>query len=218
MRIVRKLFLLALMTMTATALAASTATGEPEPLEILNEHTLAHCPDVLNATTGGCKVHLRGEIRLGGHIFGIEANASENYVELEARIDENGEGYVYMATVTASGPAPYDVVNHSDTREPCGLPWRIHGEEDDPRGSGETIHFENCLDPDNPANPDGDENRCLFEAPIVETAPAGSHDYEIPLIDYGGVNHTGPDCEFNGELHIEQNPLNGTYDEIEIVH
>jgi hypothetical protein len=218
MRIARKLFLLALMAMTAMALAASTATAEPEPVEILNEHTGAHCPDVPNATTGGCKVHLRGEIRLTGHIFGIEANASEGYVELEARIDGDGEGYVYMATFTASGPPPYNTVNHADAREPCGLPWRIHGEEDDPRSSGETIHAEFCADPDNPANPDGDENRCLAEPTIVETAPTGSHDYEIPLVDYGGVNHTGPDCELTGELHVEQNPLSTEYDEIQIVH
>jgi hypothetical protein len=204
MRIARKLFLLALTAIAAMAFAASAASAQG-PVEVVVEGG-QHCPPVLGPDSGGCIVHFGNEaggdeVSLVGHVFGIEATASDCLVELEARIDEDGEGYVYAANYHGDAA-------HGCTRTPCGLPWRIHGEEDEPLGSGERIHAEFCAHPTS-----GSDNRCLVEAPIVDS---GGHNYEIPLADQPGTTHLGAECELtSGELHLE---VATPHQDIEIIH
>jgi hypothetical protein len=210
MRNARRSFLLLVATAAAMALTAPAAWAE---IEVLNEHTGTHCPTVTNdggEIEGGCNVHLHGEVTLRYHFFGIEVTDSVDYRELEARIDEDGNGWIYMATFASTGPAPYNTVQHSGLRQPCGLPSAVRLEED---GAVEALHVEFCADPDNPANPDGDEDRYEVEAPIVDT---GDHDYELPLSDLSSVDHLtgGGAYELNGELHMEASE----YDEVEIIH
>jgi hypothetical protein len=205
MRFVRKIFLLALTAVAAMAFAASTASAQETPIEVIDEHSLEHCAPVPNADTGGCRVHFSGELILVGHIFGIEANASDCLVELEARIDEDGEGYVYQASFT---PHPTDAC----TRSPCSLPWRIHGEE--PAPGVEHIYAEFCARPD----AGGADTRCEVRAPLTAV---GDHDYRLTFIDVAGIPHPNdgsqPGCELTGGVLDIEKPT-GTHDEIEIIH
>jgi hypothetical protein len=202
MRIARKLMLLALTAMAAMALAASTASAQT--VEVVQEDAAnAHCTAVPNSTSGGCVIRGVGEIALVGHIFGIEATASDCNVNFEARIDEDGEGYAYSAAYTGDA-------THNCTRTPCGLPWRIHGEETNP---GEALTVEFCARPSS-----GSDNRCLTNVPISDT---GDHDYRLTFSDLGGVNHLGADCELtSGAVNIDTGAANTDtpHREIEIIH
>jgi hypothetical protein len=209
MRIARKLFLLALTAMAAMALAASTASAQT--IQVVQEDQAnAHCPAAPNSTSGGCVVHGTGEIALVGHIFGIEATASDCNVEFEARLDEDGEGYAYSAAYTGDA-------THNCTRTPCGLPWRIHGEElGAASAEQETLTVEFCARPSS-----GSDNRCLTDVPISDT---GDHDYRLTFNDLGGTSHLGADCELtsgavNLETGVSEPPSNDLpHREIEIIH
>jgi hypothetical protein len=203
MNIARKLVLLALAAMATMAFAASTASAQS--IEIVRESNNAHCTAVPNSTTGGCLIRGVGEIALVGHvIFGIEATASDCNVTFEGRVDEDGEGYVYSATYAGDG-------SHSCTRTPCGLPWRAHGEE--LGGSQERLEVEFCADPDNPASPGTNDNRCFTSVPLTD---AGDHAYRLTFNDLAGTNHQGPDCELtSGTVNIA---VDGTHPAIEVVH
>jgi hypothetical protein len=188
MNIARKLVLLALAAVVATAFAASTASAQT--IEIVRESNNAHCPIVQTSDNGGCLIRGVGEVALVGHIpqFGIEVTASDCNVTFEGRIDEDGEGYIYGATYSGDGA-------HNCTRVPCGLPWRIHGEE--LGGSQERLEVEFCADPDNPAVPDADDNRCLTSIPFSDV---GDHAYRFRFDDLGGVNHLSIECELNSGI------------------
>jgi hypothetical protein len=182
MRIARKLMLLALAAIAAMAFAASAASAQS--VEVVQESNNAHCSAVPNSTTGGCAIRFSGEVALVGHVFGIEATASDCLIILIGRIDEDGEGYIYAVIIIGSA-------SHNCPRTACGLPWRFHLRE--LGGSQERGRTEFCLDPDNPANPDSDDNRCFTEIPMAD---AGDHAYRMTFNDLGGVNHQGADCEF----------------------
>jgi hypothetical protein len=198
--------------MVVLALGASTASAQTPTVEIREEHTGLHCPPIVGVgTAGGCEIHVVGEISLVGHVFGIEATASDCNVELEGRVDEDGEGYVTAAEFSGD-------LAHNCTRTPCGLPWRLH--IDEPSNGALTGNAEFCARPSS-----GADNRCLAAAPLTDS---GDHDYEFTFNDLGGVSHVGADCELtSGSLHIEkgspvldhlQEAPGQRHHEIEIIH
>jgi hypothetical protein len=205
-----KSILLMLCGLVATACNAIPASAQ---VEVVREDVANfHCAAVTGPYSGGCEIHFgsiggsggRNEFSLTGHVFGIEAMASDCLVELEGRVSEAGSGYIYSASYGAD-------ISHNCTRTPCGLPWTIQIEED----FWEYIHMEFCAHPSS-----GSDNRCLVEA---RTDPAGfdEHDYRINLADVSGTTHLGASCELtSGELGTEDWPpdTNSPHEEIEIIH
>jgi hypothetical protein len=160
------------MAMMASATSAQT-------IEVVQEdNNNLHCSSVPNSTTGGCVRGGTGEVSLTGHVFGIEATASDCNVAFEGRVDEDGEGYVYSASYTGDA-------SHNCTRTPCGLPWRAHGEE--VSGSTAIVTLEFCAHPTS-----GSDNRCQVSGPVSDQ---GDHAYVGPLTDAAGTTHLGADCE-----------------------
>jgi hypothetical protein len=202
MNIARKLVLLALAAVAAMAFTASTASAQT--IEVTSEPTNTHCPAVPNSSTGGCLIRGVGEVALILHVLGIEVTASDCNVTFEGRIDEDGEGYIYSASYTGDA-------SHNCTRVPCGLPWRIHGEE--LGGSQERLIVEFCFDPDNPAVPDSDDNRCFVSIPLTDSF---DHLYRLTFNNLGGVNHQGPGCRLNsGVVNLA---VDAAHPSIEVVH
>jgi hypothetical protein len=187
---------LALLVVAGTMLMTSTASAQT--IEVVEEETNEHCPAVLDADTGGCLRHGVGEATLTGHVFGIEATASDCNVEFEGRADEDGEGYTFGASLTGDA-------SHNCTRTPCNLPWRTHGEE--LTGSSATVTFEFCLRPSS-----GPDNVCLVNTTAVDL---GNHVYETNLNDVPGTTHGGAACEYDIRLSGE---IDATHPAVEVVH
>jgi hypothetical protein len=203
MRITRKIALLAFTAITAMVFAASTAAAQTVQI-VQEDNNNQHCPAAPNSTTGGCVIHGAGEILLIGHVFGIEATASDCNVDFEARIDEDGEGYIYSAGY--SGDA-----THNCTRTPCRLPWRMHVEE---LGGGLIrLRVEWCARPTS-----GGDNVCLHDVPILDD---NDHNIHFIFDDLGGIHHVGSACELtSGIVTIETGTQfdDAPHREIEIVH
>jgi hypothetical protein len=198
MCLARKLFLPIAIGLLVMGAAATPAGAQVESVDVYDEDTGGQCSAVPNSATGGCLVHASGEASLVGHVFGIEATASDCVIELEARVDGDGEGYVYSASY--SGDA-----SHNCTRTPCGLPWGLHIVETG--GDTERLETEFCARPSS-----GGDNRCLASIPMTDV---GDHAYRFTLADVAGANHLGADCELNsGAINVEGFP----HDDIEIVH
>lgn len=116
-----------LVSMAAIAPHAA-ATNQTEALKEQAGGTTGHCPEMnLNRTSGGCIIHLEGEMKMRFHVFGIEAEEAACHAEFRVRLDEGGLGSVYhyestkglhAADCSASAPA----CNGS-------LPWFFSAEE-----------------------------------------------------------------------------------------
>lgn len=179
MRLARKLFLLAAMAIAALAMTASTASAQ---IVELSEEGGDHCPAVVknvHDVTGGCHIEFESEneVPLVANVPGVGVVTLSNCeVHIEARVGEDGEGWVTQALLTGH-PAP----SVPCTRTPCDeaapshveLPWEIHIEEDGPGLEFADVRF--CLRP--VANDEGVGNSfCTVHLPISDN---GNHDYEI---------------------------------------
>ena len=216
MRLARKLFLLAAMAIAALAMTASTASAQ---IVELSEEGGDHCPAVVknvHDVTGGCHIEFESEneVPLVANVPGVGVVTLSNCeVHIEARVGEDGEGWVTQALLTGH-PAP----SVPCTRTPCDeaapshveLPWEIHIEEDGPGLDFADVRF--CLRP--VANDEGVGNSfCTVHLPISDN---GNHDYEI--------GHTPSEdfCELSAPVPISIESAHFLYEEgsdkIEILH
>jgi hypothetical protein len=120
MRIARKLTLIAFAVVAAMAFAASSASAQA--VEVQQEGG-PHCPAVTSPTSGGCHLSAVSDDVISLEAFGSLVSACNN--DYEARIDEDGHGYLTDQNLT--GP--------SCTTPPCvtnGVknPWEIEVYED----------------------------------------------------------------------------------------
>ena len=130
----------------------SSASAIEAPLSVVGQDQLA-CPSVSQNSshdvTGGCQIHLGGEMRLFLHIFGIESTEATCLIELEGRIQGDGGGYVTTATSNAH---PLDTQCNESTWSECAeglapaheFPWRFATEENSSGVVG--AHFDVCYD------------------------------------------------------------------------
>jgi hypothetical protein len=200
-----------LLTVAFIAMTAVMALDASAAIQVQREDQgNAPCGVVRNEVgviSGGCNVHFSGEVALTGHVFGIEAAASDCNIELEARISEAGAGWFHHAAYT-NHPEESDC-----TRTPCGLPWEFVVEEEGGPLGFESIHTEFCAHPSS-----GADNRCDIEALITDLS---THGYRIDLSDVPGTAHSGVDCELtSGRLDLETGFTNvdTPHHEIRIIH
>jgi hypothetical protein len=200
MQTVRKLLLLLAAAIATIALGASSAAAQTPTLEVVKESDGTHCPAVTDVLTGGCPVELSGEVALISHFGGIEISVSDCVVNLEARFDEDGEGYVYSASYAQDA-------THVCTQSPCGIPWRIHMDEF--AAELEKMTFEICWLP----NGGGANSRCLVQPPINDST---NHAYDVSFNDVAGIIHLGGACELtSGRFYFI---FNTAHPAIEILH
>jgi hypothetical protein len=212
MRLARKLFLLGAMAVAALALTAGSASAQFEVLD--EDGGGGHCPAVAlipsHGVTGGCELDVRGKVPLYAHIP-AETPISNCFVDLEARIDENGEGYVESAIFTPGAAPP----NVPCTRAPCDeangtqLPWRFHLDEVAP--GDERVEATFCLRTV-ASGPGGTGTNCEVH---LELSDLGSHNYEIGHLAQHQFCEGNPIPPVSIVGHLETyNPL----ETIEIIH
>ncbi len=222
MRLARYLFIFMAMAFAALALTAATATAQ---IEFLDEETDQHCPALVvveHSVGGGCHVEYEseGHIPLVAYIPGPVVISNCN-VHLEARIGEDGAGYITQALLTNEPVPP----NPPCTREPCDEPapghedllWPLQLEENGP--GQESIETEFCLRVANSAGgvEGGASARCEVHLPFTHVL---SHDHEL-----------GDDAEYFCEVSpipapvsiqrvhfVNENPASGSNEDIYFVH
>jgi hypothetical protein len=118
MRIMRKLMLLALMAAAALAFTAPSASA----LEVEIENGV-HCTAVEiidhGEGSGGCTVHATSEAQVElGSPLGM--TLCDN--EFEARVDENGEGFIYSQLLTNCSPLPVIPCSEAGVNDN----WEVH--------------------------------------------------------------------------------------------
>jgi hypothetical protein len=192
MRIAPKLLLLVLVMMVAFPPAPAAPEVQNEGFLIQQEDFAGHhCPVIRTGDNRGCKLHFSGEESFVAHVFGIEAVASDCNLDLEARIDEDAEGYVYDGESTGDA-------THGCTGRLCNLPWPIRRVSLDPHSNGLLIGLVLCK-----RSSTGATSECELKLPLVD---GGTHDYEIQLDPkVSGVPRSGgQSCELrDGKLRIE---------------
>ena len=179
MRIARKLFLLAIMALAALAMTASSANAQFE----VSEETdgVGHCdPIVVESETdvhGGCHVEFSSEgtgIPLHAYVP-AKVTISNCEVNLEAQIDEEGEGYVTAISLTPphGGAVPCTRAACDTTASEQHL-WPFHIREHGP--GDEEVEAVFCLR-DASTAPGTAGNEC--EIHLQFSALPGEHQYEI---------------------------------------
>lgn len=136
MRIARKLMLLAMMAIAATAFMASSASAEiglPDAVEITDEDLGTHCGAVTptpNGATGGCFLHADSETGtlVSLELFGEALTECTN--SFDARINEDGHGYIYNQVF--GGGAPCVAVPCNAVTGPGFRPWEVAVQEPRP--------------------------------------------------------------------------------------
>jgi hypothetical protein len=155
-----RLFALLVMLIALTAASAppsATAEAIHCPALTLNSHTVG----------GGCLIHLTsGSFEIRKHAFGVEVHVTNCDMELDARFDEDGQGY--FTAVTMSG--------ESCQRRACleagggQIPWQFSASE---AGVGnEVLDLTLCVEP----SAGGTDENCEIDFPL--TSPAAG-DYEF---------------------------------------
>ena len=140
-------WLLVIGAMAVSSSMVSSASAIEAPLSVVGQDQLA-CPSVSQNSshdvTGGCQIHLGGEMRLFLHIFGIESTEATCHVEFEGRLNETGVGFITSYVSTNGG---HGNTNCATVSPACAgtLPWPGAGEED--AGNQTTAHFDVCIDP-----------------------------------------------------------------------
>jgi len=232
MRIARKLALLATLALTALAFAAPTATAQTSPLEITNEATGEHCPNITvsgagHTVTGGCVIHLvsENEFVLRQHIFGIESQVLICESEFTARLNEDAEGYATNQILPDHGACNREACDE-ETPPKEKRPWHMGGFEGattpEPHPDfNEFIRLRFCVEtPTNTSHPSGETN-CEIDIPLREVESAGSHQYELgeagvfPGAEMAGHGTAGFRCELIGHWLTEND---GSYDQVEAAH
>jgi hypothetical protein len=212
MRLASKLFVLGAMAVAVLAVTAGSASAQFEVLD--EDGDGGHCPEVTllsgHAVQGGCELDVRGKIAIYAHIP-AETPIINCFIDLEARIDENGEGYIESAIFTA-GTAPPAV---PCTRAPCDeangnqLPWRFHLNEVTP--GDEQLEMTFCLRTV-ASGPGGTGTNCEVH---LELSDLSSHNYEIGHLAQHQFCEGNPIPPVSIVGHLESyNPL----EEIEIIH
>jgi hypothetical protein len=219
MRLALKLILFGTLAIAATALAVPPTLAQTEPLahhtvpgvQIRGEPTGTPCPAVTinpsrTIAAGGCVVHLGGpNLVQFAHVFGIESVQSTCNMEVDLRIDADGEGFYTHQEIT---PAPQGTC----TRRPCGSlatgegrPWEFSVRETGPVSPplGMTLLF--CLETFNPGPPvwhSNDPTHCEVDLAMIEST---NHRYRLGSSTVDADGHGQPDfrCEFRGVLNIE---------------
>jgi hypothetical protein len=184
MRIALKLCLLIVAT---SAPAGSIAYAQTPTVEITNEATGQPCPDATSSSSGGCLLHMSGEVALSEHLFGLEALFSNCLVEYQVRIGGDGDGWIYNW-----GVADHPGVNNCVL--PCSGASPIRVEET--AASTEALVYSVC----HRRQTDGRTVSCPISQPVVDT---GDHSYVATATDLRGTVATSPQCEVDGQLTFE---------------
>jgi hypothetical protein len=201
MRLARKLLLLAIAVVAASALMAPAASAT-EAVTIVREVTggVQNCPNVSkvgHVVSGGCTFHTEGEFHLDFHIFGIEGAEAECHLELEGRIQANGEGYVTDFTVTQGGHGDPDCgvttfppCAEAETESPANdFPWHFTGEET----ALNTVqgHFDLCIDPTETGHCEGEYIADVVESGSPEIQTYSANDLRIGASSFCEVTIEG---------------------------
>jgi hypothetical protein len=186
MRIALKLCLPAVV-LAIAAVAAPAATAQTPTVEVTNEATGEHCPDVTGVFSGGCLVHMTAETTAAYHLFGVEAIYSDCLLEFNGRIGEGGAGYIYQ-TFLAGHPGLNDCMS------PCYSGGSIEIKETAP--GVEALAYTVCHN-----NGGGTTYRCAIEQPLVDT---GDHSYVATATDLRGTTiGSGAVCEVDSRMTFE---------------
>ena len=214
MRLARKLFLLAAMAVAALAVGAGAANAQ---VEVIDEPSGEHCGAVTTLTAhtavGGCLVEFEstGAVPLHAYIPG-KVTLFDCSWHLEARIGENGTGYVTQAKLTNTTPG-------SCPRTPCDEAAPSHAELLWPfvlneSAGQESLELTFCLRPLTFPDVEGQGNTpCTVH---LEVTDLGNHDYEI------GHSPSESFCEPGLPFPVSLESLHFLYEEgsdkIEIIH
>lgn len=238
MRLTNRLMLLAVMTATALLLVTPSAFAqgsETEPLAMpgstdlsaSSETTGAPCSAVSPATppasgtystSGGCLAHGAGlNIRVHGHLFGIESTDSTCNWELAIRLGLPLGLMIHQeltsGTVGTCTRKPCDQASFTNPQSE-GRPWRAFAFESQTGAPEERLTLLFCLE-DRDAD-GGNRRHCNATIPFTETA---NHRYAFTAND---LNASGtPRCELEGTLSFESNAGDGgegPYTQVEINH
>jgi hypothetical protein len=194
--------MVAAMALAGSASAQSVEVYDEEPTQ---NHHCGTVTLVLHAVSGGCLVdaHTTSNAVLEQHITTpvvTEAVVSSCSNEFDARIGENGSGYIYNQVLLPVGPN----CNIQPCDEASGVkrPWAFTISEAGPSSAEhETLNVTFCTRLfDQPAGTPG--TTCNVNVGLEETAP-GSHQYELsanesPCLNLGGI------VELSGSWRIEQ--------------
>jgi hypothetical protein len=200
------------MVMTLIAFA-TIATAAHAQVEVLDENGNAHCPAVEltgHTITGGCHVEYQStdHIRHVGYLF-APVIVSICDIHFDARIGEDGFGYVTSATFSAEpeGTSP------SCTREPCRettgefIPWSLGIEE---AAGSERMELGFCVQViGNPAA----SAWCLTHLPVVFNF---NHDHFIGEQGEYFCEGTQFPVSMQGVRFLDEDPFAG--ENIEVVH
>ena len=218
MRSARKLFLVAAMAIAALAMTAGPASAQVEVLEEGNEHCPAVVVESAHVVHGGCHFEFEstGEVPFFAFVPGVGTVQLFNCeFHLEARIGEDGAGYITQAVMT-SHPAP----SFPCTRTPCDEAAPSHEEflwpiQINEVSGQESIEVTFCLRP--VTGSEGESNTpCEVHLP---DADLGNHDYEL-----GAAGSTQYHCEVAPGIDVWIENAHFVYEEgsdeekIEIVH
>ena len=218
---------LALLTAAiAAALAIGASTASAQTLEVLSEHPAGgHCGNVTvtnHLPAGGCAIHATTEpnttVDFFAHISGVgEVQFSGCENEFEARINEDGLGYIYNQQLTdeEGSPIPCGIA-------PCDEAAPSHAQHEWPivawegGGGNEALATTFCFRPVE-ASEGAEFSYCTF---ALEASQTG-HGQEFTAGDAAGDGNSCLDTtvEWTGHwITSPEDPTGVPHGEIEIVH
>lgn len=208
MRHVRKLFLLVAAAIAAMAFVASTASAQTVEL---SQEDGGHCGPVTvvnHIPTGGCSVRAVSTQPsvLVRHIVGVgEVEFSQCDNVFEARVDENGHGYIYNQVLTPEGPPC--------GREPCdepatspnahrNRPWEVQLREPENGQNQEILRVTFCLAAF--STPLGDEGQAGTPCTVDITVTHIEHAMEFSTPHFDEFHNGGTPClNLGGLIELE---------------
>jgi len=224
MRLARKLFLIAAAAIAMIAFAAPAANA----VEVSNEATLAHCPEVdasnAHVVSGGCVVEaetdgtlataatLRQHATMGGEaVFSICDNT------FTAALHESGDGFIYNQIL---GPGPVNAcgITACDEAAPnhSNLPWPATLME---FGGATALQTTFCIRPapsQDPALEGSAFTTCTIYVPFAENP---DHEYTFTTLPFGAheVPPWSSRCSQNAQVSLTGRwTIHGT--SLEITH
>lgn len=179
--------------------AALAPAASAQTVEVTNEATSEHC------TPSTCEVEVSGELAFTGHLFGIEALASDCLITYTVEIDEDGEG-TSDDGVYSNHPGTSDCAGRRNCINPNGTyeEWPFHLVE-----QGGYFWMEGWVCLESGAN----QPHRWYHYHEKSFQELGTHEYEVVFANHPLQPDQGIAEEADGQLEI------GTGgDQIEIIH